>query len=278
MRRRILMFSALVVAALAGATPAASAGGPSPGISQGWNGLVRGDMRYVTVPAGSMTSLQAIRLRGGRVVAHMVLAGSWGIPQVAFDGTTEGFLPDGRTLVLAQQVFVGDTLRKTTTFTLVDVRKMKVVDTIKIPGAFAFDALSPDGRYLYLVEYMESTSGEYRVRAFDMNQTKLLAKIVTDRKTWETGMSGSPVARTWTGGWAYTLYGANSRPFIHALNTRGVAADCIFLPWKTSPEDIFQYRLRNDGKGHVVVRGPRGRALVVIDSKTRRIISAVRNP
>jgi hypothetical protein len=278
MRKRILMVVTLGVACLFGAAPAASAGGPSPGISQGWDGLVRGNVRYVTVPAGAFTSLQAINRRGGRVVAHMSLAGTWGIPMVAFDGTTEGFLPDGRTLVLAQQVFTGDTLRKTTTFTLVDVRKMKVVETIKINGAFAFDALSRDGRYLYLIEYVDRESGLYRVRAYDLNRTKLLAKVVTDRKSWETGMQGSPVSRTWSGGWAYTLYGGNARPFIHALNTRGVEAVCINMPWKSSPENVFDYRLRSDGKGRVVVRGPGGRSLVVIDSATRRILSAVKSP
>ena len=279
MRRRILLVVVLGVACLAGAAPAASAGGPSPGLSQGSNGLVRGGVRYVTVPAGSFTSVQAINRRDGRVLQHMTLQGTWGIPMVAFDGTTEGFLPDGRTLVLAQSLFTGDTLRKATTFTLVDVRRMRVVDRLKLNGAFAYDALSPDGRYLYLIEYMSPENPAlYRVRAYDMNQTKLLAKVVADRKSWETGMVGSPVSRTWKGSWAYTLYGGNAKPFIHALNTRGVEAVCINMPWRSLPEQIFEFRLRSDGDGHLVVRGPRGRTLAVIDRTTFKVVRAVRNP
>ncbi len=45
-------------------------------------------------------------------------------------------------------------------------------------------------------------------------------KIVSDRKSWETTMQGSPITRATSSGWAYTLYGASqARPFIHALDT-----------------------------------------------------------
>jgi len=101
---------------------------------------------------------------------------------------------------------------------------------------------------------------------------------VADRKSWETGMQGSPVSRTWKDGWAYTLYGGNARPFIHALNTRGVEAVCIDMPWKSSPQRVFDFRVRTDGDGHLVVRGPRGRALVVVDRHSFRILSSVPNP
>ena len=60
--------------------------------------------------------------------------------------------------------------------------------------------------------------------------------------------------------------------------TRGLEAVCINLPWKTSPQEIFDYRLRADGKGHLVVRGPHGRALAVVDMQTFKILSAVKDP
>jgi hypothetical protein len=279
MRRRILIVLAAGLACAVGATTAASAGGPSPGINQGVNGIVSGNERYVAVPAGASTSVEAVTRNGGRILRFMNIKGQWGIPLVDFHGTTEGLLPDGRTLLLAQSVFSGDTLRKNTSFKLVDVKRMKLQRTIRIRGAFAFDAISPDARYLYLVEYVSPEDpGLYRVRAYDLNRSRLLAKIVADRRSWETGMTGSPVSRTWKDGWAYTLYGGNARPFIHALNTRGVEAVCINMPWKSSPKRLFDFRLRSDGDGHVVVRGPNGRSLVVIDRKTFRIVSAVKNP
>ncbi len=279
MRRRILIVLAAGLACGIGATSAASAGGPSPGISQGSPGVVSGNERYLSVPAGTATSVEAVTRNGGRILRFMNIKGRWGIPLVDFHGTTEGLLPDGRTLLLAQSVFTGDSLRKATSFKLVDVKQMKLRRTIRIPGALAFDAISPDARYLYLVEYVSpQDAGLYRVRAYDLKRNRLLAKIVADRRSWETGMTGSPVSRTWKDGWAYTLYGGNARPFIHALNTRGVEAVCINMPWKASPQRLFDFRLRTDGDGHLVVRGPNGRALVVIDRKTFRVLSSVQNP
>jgi hypothetical protein len=278
MRRRILLVLAAGLACAVGATTAASAGGPSPGISQGWDGVARGNERYVSIPAGASTSIQVINREGGRVVRFMKIEGTWGIPLVDFHGTTEGLFPDGRTLLLAQSVYTGQGLRQNTSFKLVDIKRMKVLRTIRLRGAMAFDAVSPDARYLYLVEYVSEDSGLYRVRAYDLNRNKLLAKIVADRRSWETGMQGSPVSRLWKDGWAYTLYGGNARPFIHALDTRHVEAVCINMPWKTVPQRLFDYRLHIDGAGHLVVRGPHGRALVVIDRKTFRVLSSVRNP
>jgi hypothetical protein len=278
MRRRILIVLAVTVACGIAATMASGAG-PSPGLSLGWDGVASGNVRYVSVPAGSSTSVMAINRQGGRVLRHMTLKGFWGIPLVAFDGTAEGLLADGHTLLLAQPIFSGQGLRKTTTFTLVDVRKMKLSGTIRLDGAFSFDALSTDGRFLYLIEYVSPEDPSvYRVRVYDLGRSKLLAKIVADRKSWETGMQGVPVSRSWKDGWAYTLYGGNARPFIHALNTRSVEAVCIDMPWKGSPQRLFDFRLRTDGDRHLVVRGPRGRALVVVDRHSLHVLSSVPNP
>jgi len=50
------------------------------------------------------------------------------------------------------------------------------------------------------------------------------------------------------------------------------------MPWKYQPGKIWNYRLRTDGDGHLVVRGPRGRALVTVDRQSFRVLSSVRNP
>jgi hypothetical protein len=278
MRRRILIVLGVAVAWGIAATMASGAG-PSPGLSQPSRGLTSGSVRYLAIPARSATSVQATDRQDGRVLREMTLKGVWGIPLVAFDGTAEGLLADGHTLLLAQSLFSGQSLRKTTTFALVDVSKMKLRGKIRLAGAFSFDALSSDGRYLYLIEYVSPEDPSlYRVRAYDLGKGKLLAKIVADRKSWETGMQGSPISRTWKDGWAYTLYGGNARPFIHALNTRRVEAVCIDMPWKSSPQRVFDFRVRTDRDGHLVVRGPRGRVLVVVDRHSFRILSSVANP
>src|SRR2546423_961034 len=135
------------------------------------------------------------------------LKGTWGIPLVAYDGTTGGLLRDGRTLLLAD-ANAGPYLRTQTSFMLVDVKKMRRLRAFSIKGDFSFDALSPDARYLYLTEHTTAQDlSRYRVRAYDLKAGQLLPKIVSDRRSWETTMQGSPISRLSTNGWAFTLYG-----------------------------------------------------------------------
>jgi hypothetical protein len=279
MRRRILLLAALAVGCAVWSTTLASGAGPSPGLSSASAGIVSGKLRYVAQPASTTTEVDVLNVQTSRVLRHMRVTGKWGIPLVAYDGTAEGLFPNGRTLLLAQDPYNGQTLRATTKFTLVDTRRMKVSRRIQLKGAFTFDAVSRDGRYVYLIEYLSPEDpSSYRVRAYDLRGAGLLAKIVSDKRSWATDMRGLPVSRLWKESWAYTLYGANARPFIHALDTRNVAAVCIDLPWKTSPDRFFDFRLRVDGDGHLVVRGPNGRALAVIDRQTFKVISAVSDP
>jgi hypothetical protein len=278
MSRRIV----LVLAATAGAvvwSAVASGAGPSPGVLQGGSGLRSGDVRYVALANGGATLVQATD-SAARVLRRATVEGRWGLPLVAYDNTVEGLVEGGRTLLLAHQIYAADgNLRSPTSFKLLNARTLKVSGDITIRGTFSFDAASPDGRYVYLIEYFSSEDPTlYRVRAYDLRRHRLLAKIVADRRSWATSMQGIPISRFWKDGWAYTLYGGNARPFIHALDARGLEAVCINLPWQSSPQGIFGYRLRADADGHLVVRGPHGRALAVIDRQTFKILSSVRNP
>jgi len=281
MRNRLLRTVALVV--VVGATvvtPAASAGGgPNLGVQQGWDGIQSGKVRYVAVPAGNSTVVESIRRSDGRVLAFMTLKGSWGIPAVASDGTTAGLMGDGETLLLGEAAF-GQYLRKHSTFAFVDMKRMRVVKRLRVPGHQVFDALSPDDRYLYFVQYVSQQDfTRYRVRAYDLHAGRLLPGAVIDKREWESTMQGTAISRAGTRtGWVYTLYGGGHESFIHALDTRNVTAICIDLPWKEIPKRLFEFRLRLDGDGRLVVRGPRGRALAVVNRNTHRILSSVSNP
>jgi hypothetical protein len=280
MRRRVLAIVAVgVVCTLGAATSAAGDGGPAQGAVQGWDGLARGAVRYVAVPTPGWTSVQVIKRDGGRVIRFMNLKGSWGIPLVAFDGGSDALLRDDRTLVLGE-ASAGPVLRKHSSFVFLDTWKLRVLRRIQLNGHFAFDAVSPDARYLYVTEYVSQQNfARYRVRAVDLRSGRLLPKIVSDRSSWETTMEGMPISRVNREGWAYTLYGGTgARPFIHALDTRHVEAVCIDLPWKHDPRYIYDYRLRWDTAGHLVVRGRNGRALVTVDRKDLRVLTSVRNP
>ena len=154
----------------------------------------------------------------------MNLKGNWGIPYVTADAPGEAVLRDDRTIVLGKVTY-GLTLRKHSSFVFVDTKRQRIVDKIRLAGHFVFDAISPEARYLYLTEYTSPANfNEYRVRAYDLKTNRLLSKIVSDRRSWETTMQGWPVSRVDRDGWAFTLYATGSRPFIHALDTRHATA------------------------------------------------------
>ena len=118
-RRSALALVAIVGLALAAAAQA-SGGGPGPGATVGWDGVLApgGKVRYVAVPAGSNTTVQAIRTSDGRVLAFGALVGAFGIPMLTQNGDTGGVSADGRTLVLAEFFQPGPKLRKTSRLTV----------------------------------------------------------------------------------------------------------------------------------------------------------------
>jgi hypothetical protein len=276
MRRCVLAL--LAAGALVIAAPAAGDGGPPQNAVQGWDGAAAEGFRYVAIPTPGWTSLQVIKQDGGRVVKWLNVKGNWGIPSVAVDAPAEALLRDGHTIVLGS-VSYGRTLQKHSSFLFADTKRMRIVRRIHLPGHMTFDAISPDARYMYLTEFMSPQNfTAYRVRAYDLRASRLLPKIVSDRSSWETTMQGWPVSRVNRDGWAYTLYATGKRPFIHALDTRHVTAVCINLPWSSEPRYMYDYRVRFDRDGHLVVRGRHGRALVTVDREDFRVLSSVRNP
>jgi hypothetical protein len=280
MTRRLLATIAICMGCAVTAANAGGAGGPGAGVQQGWDGLANGAVRYVAVPAGDSTSVQVIRRQDGRVLQFMALKGPWGIPLVAYDGTAAGLMGDGRTLLLGEAT-AGPKLRKHSSFALLDMKRMKVVRKLRLPGHQVFDALSPDGRYLYFIEYVSARDfTRYLVRAYDLRAGRLLANPVTDKRESETAMQGAPISRVTSqnGSWAYTLYGGSGKTFIHALDTMHAGAVCIDLPWKTQPKRLFEFRIRRAGDGRLVVRGPRGRTLAVVNQDNLHVVSAVRDP
>ena len=257
MAARLLMTIAICLGSAVAAASAGGAGGPSAGVQQGWDGLANGAVRYVAVPVGDSTSVQVIRRQDGRVLQFMALKGPWGIPVVAYDGTAAGLMGDRRTLLLGEAT-AGPKLRKHSAFALVDMKRMKVVRKLRLPGHQVFDALSPDGRYLYFIEYVSAQDfTRYLVRAYDLRAGRLLANPVTDKRESETAMQGAPISRVTSqdGSWAYTLYGGSGTTFIHALDTMHAGAVCIDLPWKTQPKRLFDFRIRRAGDGRLIVRG-----------------------
>jgi len=271
-----------VTALLLSATPAlGDGGGPNPGVLQGWDGVARGELRYVATATGTQTVLQAINRRTGRVMRWTVIKGNFGIPLAAFDGTAAGLSHDGRTLVF-EDVAMSKNLAKRTEFAVVDVRRFRLRSFIKLRGDFAFDALSPGGRMLYLTERLSARElTKYRVRAYDVGAKRLLSQPLTDKRFWDSDMYGYAMSRADSrdGRWAYTLYSGGAHVFVHALDTTGPAAYCVFLPDSWEAADGPSLRLRLAARNRLLVRNLSAqRTVAVIDLAELRVLRAVRDP
>jgi hypothetical protein len=274
MRRYLVIVCAL---ALLAAAPAASGdGGPSPGAVTGWDGVLNalGSARYVAFTAGRSTLVAEIEVEGGRVMRYRSLRGQYGIPLVAYDGTTAGTSADGTTLVLSwfpAPPGSGAVSR----FVAIDTSRFGVRRTVTLRGTYSFDAISPTGRLLYLIQYLPSTSWTtYRVRAYDLAKGRLLPGAIVDRREPDEKMQGSPVTRATSrdGAWAYTLYARPSgKPFVHALDTRHRAAVCIDLPWTADQQALSDVRMAVAHR-RLVLRDAAGR-LAAVDTKSWKVKS-----
>jgi hypothetical protein len=264
----------LVLATILGATWAAMAaadgGGPSPGVSFGSPGLVdaKGKVRYVALPAGDGTTVAALRARSGHVINWAYVHGIFGVPTVAWDGSSAGLARNGRRLVLTTSASYGTPTR----FVVLNPRTLRVRAQFSLGGAFAFDALSPGGSLMYLIQFLgDPNSGRYAVRALNLNTQRLYAAAIVDRREPDEKMTGQPVTRAESrdGAWAYTLYSrTNKSPFVHALDTGHRRAFCVDLPWRSSARWVGSVRMRvsADGRQLVLFTGRKTRALV--DTRT----------
>ena len=271
MRTLACIGAALAVAALA-SDVAAGDGGPAPGATLGWDGVKSpgAQLRYVALPGGATaTTVAAVRVRDGRVVRFNVVRGAFGVPTVAFDGTTDGVSADGSRLVLTSAM--GGRSPAATRLVVLRLPALRPVRTIALPGLWSFDAISPDGSTIYALEY--GSADRYSVRAIDARTGKVDPQAIVDRREPDEAMRGAPIARAWSPDrrWAYTLYAKpNGTAFVHGLDTVRRAAVCIDLPWRAAGDEIWHVRLRlAPGGRSVTLRRPGVGLVATIDVNTR---------
>lgn len=273
-----LIVLALVLLALAAGSVTAGGGGPSPGVVVGWIGTLdpAGAVRYVTLPASGATAVAAIRRNDGRVLRYVTVRGAYGIPQVAFDGTTEGVSRDGKTLVLATYAGVDGQ----TSFAVLGTTPLRLRKTVTLQGNWSFDALSPDASTLYAIQYLGTgQNAPYNVRAVSLVSGKPVGAPIVDKREPDEKMNGSPVARATRkdGSWAYTLYAKpDGTAFVHALSLTGRNALCVDLPWRGVQRTIQQVRLglSPDG-GSLYLQRARTR-LAAVDTQTFKVSAFAR--
>jgi hypothetical protein len=274
MRRLRAMAICAVALGLSAPAAAAGDGGPVPPQQGGAGVSAPGtpDAGYVAVAAGGGTLVQRIARGAGAVERTRVIGGRYGVGAVAFDGSATGLSADGRTLVLAAMPGRRWPPRSTP-LAVLDTRRLQVRDRITLPGYWALDAISPDGRKLYLLHYLSPRSDllRYEVRAYDMTTRRLVADPVVDPREPDEKMQGMAVTRTMSadGRWAYTLYlrPSGGPPFVHALDTVGGTARCVDFPAEVASADISSARLTLSGDGRTLSAGVPG-APVVVDTRS----------
>ena len=258
--KRALVLAVFVAAILAGS---AGAAGPSPGVAFGSPGVVShdGKVRYVTLRAGRGTLVEAISTRDGTVRRTRYLKGLYGVPLVAYDGSTGGLARNGKRLVVYSPGSV-------TRYVVLDPRSLRVQSRIALQGNFGFDALSPDGSLMYLIHLKSGTGIDYEVRALDVTTGRLFPGAIVDRREPDEKMTGIPVTRVGStdASWAYTLYSrSQGGAFVHALHTTAREAFCIDVPG-IADDQLSHVRMRL-GKGLLLLR-LRGRTVATIDTRT----------
>ncbi|HEX5928668.1 MAG TPA: hypothetical protein VFY48_04665 [Solirubrobacterales bacterium] len=219
--------------------------------------------------ASGFTVLSRIDKRGGRVHRWWYLPGHYSIPSAAFDDRAGGLSADGSTLVLDRFSWIYPP--RSTRLAIVHTERQPrrapgegppqpAIERLHLSGSFSFDAISPDGSTVYLIEHLSRLfGGAYQVRALDVSSGELDPVPIVDPAEPMERMEGIPISRAYSrdGRWAYTLYTSHQKgkyelahePFVHALDTVSGEAVCIDLPQLEGRPNRFLLRLRAERNG-----------------------------
>jgi DNA-binding beta-propeller fold protein YncE len=195
---------------------------------------------YIVTQLTGSAQLKAIDPASGRTIAQVTVPAGYSLPNIAFQGPTAGISPNGQWLALTQSS------PSVTNFLVGSSSLKESFKTIRVNGDFVFDALSNDGKSLYLIQKMKDAN-HYQVRLYDVTAGSLTAQPVADKREPTEPMNGirGDSAADPAGSYVYTVYIRAGGPFIHALPLGQPFAWCIDLPSR-APNDMekqFQWSL-----------------------------------
>lgn len=266
---------ALAATALVPAAADAQKGLPVGDVSTTRGGISAptAEVRFVALPAERGTVVARLERDGGNVLRSEFFPRRLAVPAVAWDGSASGLSADGRTLVLIQQPTPFH--RAETTFAVLDAERLRVRRILTLEGAFSFDAISPNGSLLYLIEYTSARDpSRYLVRAYDLRRERLLRSPVIDPRVRGGTMTGYPRTRATSpdGRWEYTLYdgGIRGHPFVHALDTVRRRAVCIDVHALADVGSLYRIHLAVSGDGGrlAVLHRKSHAPVALVDTKT----------
>jgi hypothetical protein len=203
-------------------------------------------------------------LPSGRIAARATLPSRFALVSVTGNGKRAVLVdtqsPEGRTR-----------------FAIVGTWRWTVFRRLELRGSYGVEAVSPDGRRLFLIRY---GNGGYNLRLFDVRTNRLsYTPLVEGAAGFEKmiGAAWTSVA-TRDGAWLLTLYiKPNGGGFIHALDLRRAFGHCLDLPAGFVDADSIRtasLALSPDER-RLYVAGPRAGRLLVIDIAGPRIARTV---
>lgn len=180
------------------------------------------------IPNGSTTEIRQITVQPDLPAVTRSIEGPWRLPTIGADPLPVGVSADGSTIVLVEDGVRADATR--TRFAI--LIQGEEARTLDLAGSFDYDALSPDGSILYVVEHLPTPpDGHYQVRAIDLATGVMDEAVIVDKRNLEASMGGWPITQArHSNGVVFTLYRGTAYPFVHALNSTEAWAVCLDLP------------------------------------------------
>jgi hypothetical protein len=153
--------------------------------------------------------------RDGRFLGASAVPGRAIVGTVSFDGRWAVLYRLGR----------GNVSR----IALLDTRRGVVARSIALRGSYEAEALSPNGRLLFLIHWNRAG---YDLKTYDFAKGQLRPTTLADPDEKMTGNAATAISSR-DGHWLLTLYVENDGgAFVHALDLRTGVAHCIDLPWQ----------------------------------------------
>lgn len=179
------------------------------------------------------------------------LDGAWRLPTLGNDALPVGVSANRSTIVLVEDQAADD---NTSRFAVLVGRDDPRI--IELTGAFEYDALSPDGSILYVVEHLPGPpAAHYQVRAMDIATGRLRDEVIVDKRNLDAAMGGWPITQLrHEDGVVFTLYRGTDHTFIHALQSREAWAICLGLPTFGAGEEeaVLDWGLGQSADGRLV--------------------------
>lgn len=202
----------------------------------------------------------------GATLRTVALPATYQLASEGVSGVPGGLSQNGRWLAL-ESWDASNSTPSATHLLVVDTNGAGAPTRVDLPGWWDIDAVSNDGKRLYLLEYV--TGNEYRVRIFMLDSRTLDPQVVVDKTDPKEAMAGVRLTNVTSpdGQYQYTVYAREKEgAFIHALMLDGPEfAFCLDLPGSGYATNIGEFRWS-------LVQNPAGTRLYAVNAAIGSVV------